>query len=103
MNVEFIWEIAQIEVIAGHEAAFEAAVAHAAPHFKSARGCRSFALDRSVERPQHYRLVVGWDSVEDHMVHFRASDGFQMWRALVGPHFAGTPHVEHVERVFDGF
>jgi quinol monooxygenase YgiN len=98
-----IHEVAQIEVIAGHEAAFEAAVAKAAPHFRAARGCRSFALDRSIERPQHYRLIVGWDSVEDHMVQFRASEGFQAWRALVGPHFAGTPQVEHVERVVDGF
>lgn len=98
-----IHEIAEIEVIAGHEAAFEAAVADAAPNFQAARGCRSFALDRSIERPQVYRLVVGWDSVEDHMVHFRESDGFQAWRALAGPHFASPPRVEHVARVLDIF
>ena len=98
-----IHEIAEIEVIAGQEAAFEAGVAEAAPHFKAARGCRSFALDRSIEHPQRYRLVVGWDSVEDHMVHFRESAGFQAWRALAGPYFVGTPRVEHVERVIDGF
>jgi quinol monooxygenase YgiN len=98
-----IHEIAEIEVIAGHEAAFEAAVAEAAPHFKSARGCRSFALDRSIEKPQHYRLVVGWDSVEDHMVHFRESTAFETWRSLAGPHFACLPQVEHVERAVDGF
>lgn len=50
-----IHEIAEIEVAAGNEAAFEAAVAEAAPHFESARGCRSFALDRSLEHPQRYR------------------------------------------------
>ena len=98
-----IHEIAEIEVIAGHEAAFEAAVSDAAPHFKGARGCRSFALDRSIERPQHYRLIVGWDSVEDHMVHFRESAAFQIWRILAGPHFANPPRVEHVERCIDGF
>ena len=98
-----IHEIAEIEVLGGHEADFEAAVAEAGPHFKGARGCRSFALNRSVEAPQRYRLVVGWDTVEDHMVHFRESDAFQAWRALVGPHFAGPPRVEHVETVIDGF
>ena len=98
-----IHEIAEIEVIAGHEAAFEAAVAKAAPHFKTARGCRSFALDRSIEHAQRYRLVVGWDTVEDHMVHFRESEGFQAWRALAGPHFASPPRVEHVTTVVDGF
>ena len=98
-----IREIAEIDVIVGQEAAFEAAVAEAAPHFKSARGCRSFTLDRSIEHPQRFRLTVGWDSVEDHMVHFRKSPAFQVWRGLVGPYFAAPPRVEHVERVIDTF
>jgi hypothetical protein len=33
------------------------------------------------------------------MVHFRASAGFQAWRALVGPHFASPPRVENVVSV----
>ncbi|KQS03772.1 antibiotic biosynthesis monooxygenase [Sphingomonas sp. Leaf357] len=98
-----IFEIAEIDVIAGHETAFEAGVAEAAPHFKAARGCRSFALTRGIEHPQRYRLTVGWDSVEDHMVHFRDSTGFQAWRRLVGPHFAAPPRVDHVERVIISF
>lgn len=98
-----IREVADIAVAEGHEAAFEAAVADAMPHFKSARGCRSFALDRSIEQPSHYQLVVGWDSVEDHMVHFRESDAFQQWRNLAGPHFAAPPSIQHVTRVIDGF
>ncbi len=103
MSIGAIREIAEIEVIAGQEATFEAAVAEAAPHFKGARGCRSFALDRSIEHPQRYRLIVGWDSVEDHMIHFRESPAFQIWRGLVGEHFAVPPRVEHVARVIDGF
>lgn len=98
-----IHEIAEIDVIEGHENAFEAAVAQAAPHFKAARGCRSLALNRSVENPQRYRLVVGWDTVEDHMVYFRESEAFQIWRGLVGPHFAAPPRVEHLTTVIDGF
>ena len=98
-----IYEIAEIDVLPGHEAAFEAGVAKAAPHFKAARGCSSFALNRSIEHPQRYRLVVGWDSVDDHMIHFRESAGFQAWRDLVGSHFADVPRVEHVASVIDGF
>ena len=98
-----IHEIAEIEVIECHEAAFEAAVAEAAPHFKAARGCRSFALNRSIEHLQRYRLTVGWDSVDDHVVHFRQGAGFQAWRGLVGPHFAAPPRVEHVETLFTAF
>lgn len=98
-----IFEIASIEVKPGQEAAFEANVASAVPHFRAAQGCRSMKLERSIESPAHYRLVVGWDSVEDHMVRFRESDGFQQWRALAGPHFAAPPHVEHVDTVLHGF
>ncbi|ADL00873.1 putative quinol monooxygenase [Brevundimonas subvibrioides] len=98
-----IHEIAEIDIIPGHEAEFEAAVAEAASRFRSARGCRSLALNRSVEHPRKYRLVVGWDTIEDHMVHFRESEAFQVWRGLVGPHFASPPQVEHVETVLEAF
>ena len=103
MSIGSIREIAEIEVTEGDEAAFEAAVAEAAPYFEAAKGCVSFALDRSIEHPQRYRLVVGWESVENHMVDFRESDGFQAWRSLVGRYFAAPPRVEHVTRVIDGF
>jgi quinol monooxygenase YgiN len=98
-----IWEIAQIEVKPGAEAAFEAAVAKAVPLFKNARGCKGMQLHRSVEQPSRYRLVVDWQSIEDHTVHFRGADAFQQWRRLVGEYFANPPAVEHMHRVVDGF
>lgn len=98
-----IFEIAEIDVKPGSEAAFEAAVAAAAPHFKDSKGCRSMRLERGIESPQSYRLVVGWDSVDDHMVGFRESPAFPIWRGLVGPHFASPPRVGHVETVLEAF
>ena len=98
-----IHEIATLEIRAGHEGAFEAAVAEAAPLFRRAQGCRSFRLERSIESPLRYRLVVGWDNVDDHMVTFRESEDFVRWRELAGPHFANPPNVEHVHTVVDGF
>lgn len=98
-----IHEIAEIEVIAGSEEAFEAAVAAAAPHFRAAKGCRSLRLERSIENLGRYRLVVGWDHVEDHMVTFRESEGFQHWRTLASPHFASPPRVDHVVTVVNAF
>jgi len=97
------WEIAQIDVKPGQEAAFEAAVAQAVPLFKKSKGCRAMQLHRSVEHPSRYRLIVDWESVEDHTVHFRGSDAFAEWRRLVGGHFAVPPVVEHTERVLSGF
>ena len=98
-----IFEIAEIEVKAGEEAAFEAAVAKAVPLFQRSKGCHGLALQRTFEKPTKYRLVVTWETVEDHIVHFRASEEFQEWRKLVGPHFASPPAVEHTHTVLAGF
>jgi heme-degrading monooxygenase HmoA len=98
-----IFEIAEIEVKAGEEAAFEAAVAKAVPIFQRSRGCLGMELQRSIETPSKYRLVVRWDTLEDHTVHFRGSEDFQEWRKLVGPHFASPPVVGHTSTVFAGF
>ena len=94
-----IHELATITIDPARADDFEAAVAAARPHFEAAKGFVSFALDRSLEHPERYRLVVGWQSVEAHMVDFRESDGFQHWRRLASPFFVGAPSVEHVARV----
>ncbi len=94
-----IHEIATITIDPARAADFEAAVAKARPHFEAAKGYISFGLDRSIEHPERYRLVVGWETVEAHMVDFRASADFTAWRALASPFFVGAPSVEHVETV----
>jgi heme-degrading monooxygenase HmoA len=96
-----IYEIAEIEVKAGHEADFVAGVGAAAPFFLGSKGCHSLRLTRSLEHPHRFRLMVEWATVDDHMIGFRNSDAFTEWRRLVGPHFASPPRVEHVEVVLD--
>lgn len=86
-------EVAEIKVT--DPAGFEAAVAAARPHFLAAEGCLDLALHRVIETPDTYRLLVKWRSAEDHMVTFRASEGFQKWRTLASPHFAAPPTVTH--------
>jgi quinol monooxygenase YgiN len=98
-----IHEIAEIDVKPGSEAQFEAAVAQAVPLFRAAKGCLAMELHRSIEQPGRYRLQVRWETVENHTVDFRQSQAFQQWRALVGPHFASPPRVEHIARVVHGF
>lgn len=94
-----IHEIAVLVIDPSRSAEFEAAVAAARPHFVAAPGCTSFGLQRVIEEPGTYRLVVGWDSVDAHMVDFRGSDGFQQWRALAAPFFVAPPSVVHVETI----
>lgn len=98
-----VLEIAQIDIKPGLEAEFEAGVKKAAPIFQRARGCKGMELQRSVEKPQRYRLFVKWDTVENHTVDFRGSEDFQEWRKLVGHCFAAAPEVEHTRQTIMGF
>ncbi|GAB3114334.1 antibiotic biosynthesis monooxygenase [Aestuariicella hydrocarbonica] len=98
-----IYEIAEIDITPGSEHAFESAVKKASEQFREAKGCRSLKLQRCIENRSRYHLVVGWDSVDDHMVTFRNSDAFQMWRQLASPFFATPPQVEHYECAIDAF
>jgi heme-degrading monooxygenase HmoA len=98
-----ILEIAQVDIKVGVEKQFEACVAAGRPLFHRAKGCISMELVRSVERPSRYRLIVGWETLENHTVDFRGSDDFQTWRAQVSPFFDGSPEMEHASVVFKGF
>jgi heme-degrading monooxygenase HmoA len=94
-----ITEIAQIDVKPGSEADFEAAVGKARAAFGRSKGFHGFELHRGIEKPQRYRLVVKWETLENHTVDFRGSENFAEWRGLVGSFFAAPPEVEHTETV----
>jgi heme-degrading monooxygenase HmoA len=94
-----ITEIATLTIDPARAADFEAAVATAAPYFKSAEGCHGMALEKVIETPGVYNLRVLWETVDHHMITFRNSDNFQQWRDLAGPFFAETPKVVHGETV----
>lgn len=90
-----VLEVALIDVLPGHEDAFAAAYAQGQPILAGATGCRSVRMTRGIESPTRFVLLVEWDSVEAHEENFRATERFEQWRALIGPHFAGPPVVEH--------
>ena len=75
------------------------AVAKAEAIFRRCKGWKSFELHRSIEKPSRYRLHIRWETLENHTVDFRGSENFAEWRALVGPHFASAPEVEHTNTV----
>ena len=96
-----IAEVASIKVKAGEEARFEAATGKAADVFRRAEGCLGLALQRSVEEPNLYQVLIRWRTIEDHTATFRNGPLFQEWRELVGPSFAQPPAVLHFTPVFD--
>ena len=98
-----VLESAELLIKPGMEAEFEAGVRQATPLFQRARGCAGMQLQRGIENPRAYRLLVRWETVEDHIVHFRGSEDFQEWRRLVGHCFDGAPNVTHLDTVPGGF
>ena len=98
-EADMITEIATLTIDPAQAADFEAAVAAAAPHFKSAEGCHGMSLEKVIETPGVYTLRVLWETVDHHMITFRASENFQKWRALAGPFFTDTPKVVHGETI----
>jgi hypothetical protein len=68
----------------------------------SAEGCLDLALHRVIETPNTHRLLVTWQSLEDNLVTFRASEGFKTSRVRASPYFAAPPIVTHSTSVAKG-
>ena len=89
-----VLEVAIIDVTDGAQQQFTAAYEQARQLVAVTPGCGSMRMTQGVETPTRFVLIVEWDRIESHE-DFRASERFPRWRALIGPHFDGPPHVEH--------
>jgi heme-degrading monooxygenase HmoA len=94
-----ILEVAMLNLKPGTSAAYEAAFAQAAQLIASMPGFVSHELQRCVEAPDRYVLLVRWQTLEDHTVGFRGSEAYQEWRRLLHHFYEPFPNVEHFELV----
>ncbi|MGP1677013.1 MAG: antibiotic biosynthesis monooxygenase family protein [Burkholderiales bacterium] len=93
-----ILEIADIRVKAGAQARFEAAIEKGVKNvIPIAQGFMGYKVNKGIESPQRFVLMIFWQTLDNHTEDFRQSPAFQEWRALAGPYFAGPPVVEHFE------
>jgi heme-degrading monooxygenase HmoA len=91
-----ILELADIRIQPGKEAEFDQAIQRGLTQtISKARGYLGHKVQKGVESPQRYLLMVYWATLENHTVDFRESPAFTEWRGIVGPFFAGAPQVEH--------
>jgi heme-degrading monooxygenase HmoA len=97
-----ILEHALLDVVPGREAAFERAFELARPLLAASPGFRSLRLERCVERPAQYLLLVEWDRLEDHTEGFRRSARYEGWRELLHHFYDPFPLVEHYATVQRG-
>ena len=92
-----ILEHACLDVVPGQERHFEAAFAQAQGIISSMAGFKSLRLERCLETPSRYLLLVEWDRLEDHTEGFRGSAEYQQWRQLLHHFYDPFPTVEHYE------
>ncbi|WP_050464493.1 antibiotic biosynthesis monooxygenase family protein [Herbaspirillum autotrophicum] len=91
-----ILELADIRIQPGQQAEFDAAIARGvAQTIAKAKGYLGHQIQKGVEAPERYLLLVQWATLENHTVDFRESPAFAEWRGIVGPFFASAPQVEH--------
>ena len=95
-----ILEIADIRITPGKGGEFDVAVQRGIETVASkSKGFRGYKVNRGIESPDRYVLMIFWDTLENHTVDFRQGPLFPQWRAIVGPFFAAPPAVEHFELV----
>ena len=91
-----ILELADIRIHAGQQAAFDEAIQRGLDEVISkAKGFRGYKVNKGIESPERYVLMIFWDTLENHTIDFRESPAFLQWRAIVGSFFSSPPIVEH--------
>ncbi len=97
-----ILEVAVLDVRPGQEAEFEQAFERAQAIIASMKGYVSHQLQRCLENPSRYVLLVNWETLEDHTEGFRGSPQYQQWREMLHHFYDPFPTVEHYSAVFQG-
>lgn len=94
-----ILEAALLNIKEGQTSAFEAAFTQASPIIASMKGYMGHEIQKCIEDPHKYLLLVHWETLEDHTIGFRSSEKYQQWKALLHHFYDPFPTVDHFYRV----
>lgn len=92
-----ILEVAILNVVPGRQADFESAFRTASALIASIPGYVSHELQRCLETPNRYVLLVNWLTLEAHTQGFRGSPQYLEWKTLLHHFYDPFPTVEHYE------
>ncbi len=93
-----ILELADIRILPGTQSKFDEAIQTGLRDvIAHAKGFRGFKVNKGIETPERYVLMIFWETLENHTIDFRESSAFTTWRSIVGPYFAAPPVVEHFD------
>ncbi len=90
-----ILEAALLQVRSGQFEPFEAAFRAASAIIAASPGYLGHELQRCIEVPGHYLLLVRWETLEAHTIGFRGSPAYAEWRRLLHHFYDPFPTVEH--------
>jgi heme-degrading monooxygenase HmoA len=93
-----VLEVTLIDVLPGRDGDFLEAYRLARPMIAGTPGCRSVRVKRGTESSTRFALLVEWDSMEAQEQHFRRSERFAQWRALIAATLA-PPLAEYFVEV----
>jgi len=94
-----ITEHALLDVVPGRELEFVGAMQRAKSLIAASPGFVSLRVERCLERPSRFLLLVEWECLEDHTEGFRQSPAYEEWRAALHHFYDPFPVVEHFEVV----
>jgi heme-degrading monooxygenase HmoA len=94
-----ITEHALLPVVAGREDEFMETMERAKAIIAASPGFVSLRVERCIERPSCFLLLVGWETLEAHTEGFRGSAAYEEWRSLLHHFYDPFPVVKHFEVV----
>ncbi len=94
-----ILEVAILDIKLGQSREFETAFSEAQTIISSMKGYIALQLQKCLEMPNRYILLVNWETLEDHTQGFRESAGYQDWKRLLHPFYDPFPEVQHYQLI----
>ncbi len=95
-----ILEVAILDVKQNEEKKFEMEFFKAQKIIMNINGYISHQLQRCIERPNRYILLVNWETLESHTIDFRLSDEYNEWRKLLHHFYDPFPEVDHYKTIY---
>jgi len=92
-----ILEHVELNILPGMESSFEETFEQARKIISPVPGFVSLRLERCLESPSRYLLLVEWETLENHTEGFRGSPQSKEWSARLQPLYGQPPVVQHYE------
>lgn len=95
LGTNMILELATLDIKPGQEAAFERDFHTASKIIQASPGYLDHELQRCIEKPGRYVLLVRWENLSAHTDGFRKSAPYAEWKRLLHHYYDPFPTVEH--------